>query len=179
MRFWEGKNPKICQKWLILTIFLGGGGGGGKWRGRASDGGWGAFAHHAPLMPPMLIGTLTLQSQYAYLRYVFDIQIIMQIKVRINTDQNKMDRFSQKIQVSGMGVDPGGGGDTSSHVRQIWPIFVIFSRFLAFFNPLMLTQDLPHCQWQSNCFRYFDIVYPISLNWMSQYHRVVIHGYVI
>ena len=44
MRFWGGKNPKICRKWLILAIFffwLGGKVGGG----RASD--WG----HLPPMP--------------------------------------------------------------------------------------------------------------------------------
>ena len=34
MRFWGGKNPKICQKWLILTIFFFWGGQVG---GRASN----------------------------------------------------------------------------------------------------------------------------------------------
>ena len=44
MRYWGGKNPNICQKWLILTIFffwL-----GGQVGGRASD--WGGKCPHAP-----------------------------------------------------------------------------------------------------------------------------------
>ena len=44
MHFLGGKNPKICQKWLILAILSSNGASG---RGRVSDGGGGKF----PLMP--------------------------------------------------------------------------------------------------------------------------------
>ena len=62
MRFWGGKNQKICRKWLILAIFffwL----GGGQVGGRASDGG----GQMPPCPPPLMLplghnGTLHNQS---------------------------------------------------------------------------------------------------------------------
>ena len=54
------------------------------------------------------------------------------------------------IRICGRGVDSGGwgGGYIPPKVEQIWPIFVIFSLFLAIFGhyspPPMLTQDLPY-----------------------------------
>ena len=46
MRFWGGKYPKICRKWLILAIFflL----TGGKWGAEPPTGG------HLPPMPPLM-----------------------------------------------------------------------------------------------------------------------------
>ena len=50
MQFWGGKNPNICQKWLILTIFflLTGGVSGG-----AEPPTGGHFPPMPPLMPPL------------------------------------------------------------------------------------------------------------------------------
>ena len=51
MRFWGGKNPKICRKWLIFAFFS------SNWResgGRASDRGEGNTPYAPPLwMPPL------------------------------------------------------------------------------------------------------------------------------
>ena len=50
MRFWGGKNPKICRKWLTLaTFFLLTGGGA-----EPPTGGW-ANAPMTPLMPQLTV----------------------------------------------------------------------------------------------------------------------------
>ena len=55
MRFWGGKNPKSCRKWLILAIFSSDGEGASG--GRASN--WGAF----PPWPPLDAGATTIKRK--------------------------------------------------------------------------------------------------------------------